>query len=566
MIDLRAHIGAGSLAFLAVSLILFWFHDQFWWPVDEGVYAYVAQRVLAGDILHRDLIDLHGGYGNLLNIWAFRVFGEDLLSLRYPLVVITVLQCLIAYALLASRGGLVASAGGLTLAAFSFVQFPNPSANWHALPLFFLLCLCLEILPKGAAQRLVLAGLCVGLCFFTRQLSGVFLALGLICVLMSETRRSETGTRAPGLLVGGAAIVGLGAYLASKAQAFGLLWAGIWPLVLLCVFAVHARMTWGQAGRTTALVLGGFLLAGLPLAALAWTQDAFTYWLQDIFFTALLINGQEFINKASFLDVLALAYEQVRSPNGASSFLSGVAWIALVASVPLLGQLTLRRISREGTAPVAAILAVFWAVGALHFQIPIYLFFALPPVLLALLMLLPSRGVAAGLLCLSAYVLAFQTVQPLERGLGGIVQGLRAGPNQPADLPRVSLRLQPSDAAIYRDTLAAIEALSPPGTPLMTLPMDPELNFMTDRPSPVRYYGTPLGLTDDTDLEETIEALDAAAPLVVVHRRLDKYLTPLSARLLELVRHRSGPPEAVGPFDLYLYHDADRSMASADAQ
>ena len=46
---------------LGVALILSIFHDQFWWPVDEGVYAYVAQRANAGDILNRDLIDLHAG-------------------------------------------------------------------------------------------------------------------------------------------------------------------------------------------------------------------------------------------------------------------------------------------------------------------------------------------------------------------------------------------------------------------------------------------------------------------------------------------------------------------------
>lgn len=564
MTDLRAHTRARALAFAAVAVILFWFHDQFWWPVDEGVYAYVAQRVLAGDILHRDLIDLHGGYGNLLNIWAFRLFGEDLLSLRYPLVAITVLQCLIAYALLASRGPLVAAAATVTVAAFSFVQFPNPSANWHALLLFFLLCLCLERLPKDTACRLVLAGLLVGLCFFTRQLSGVFLGLGLVCVLLAEARGSETGTRAPGLLVGGVAIAGLGTYVASKEQAFGLLWAGIWPLALLTLCALRSRMTFGQAGRTAALVLAGFVLAGLPLAAVAWHQGALGYWIEDIFFTALLINGQEFINTASHLDVIALAVQQIGGTHGAAGLLSGIAWIALIASVPLLGLLTLRRISRDEMTPLPALLAVFWAVGALHYQIPIYLFFVLPAVFLALLTLWPSRGMATAFVWLSLYMLAFQAAQPLERGLAGMVQGLRAGPNQPADLPRVSLRVQPADAAIYRETLAAIEALSAPGAPLMTLPMDPELNFMSNRPAPVRYYGTPLGLTDEAALSDTIAALDAAAPLVVVHRRQDKYLTPLSARLLEWVRDRSGPPEAVGPFDLYLYPDAARSMASAD--
>jgi hypothetical protein len=44
-----------------VAALLWQFHDRFWWPVDEGVYGYVAQRLLAGDVIHRDLIDLHGG-------------------------------------------------------------------------------------------------------------------------------------------------------------------------------------------------------------------------------------------------------------------------------------------------------------------------------------------------------------------------------------------------------------------------------------------------------------------------------------------------------------------------
>ena len=96
--DTMGFAGLGFLWLLLSGLILFHFHDQFWWGPDEGVYAYVAQRFLAGDTIHRDLIDIHPGYGNLLNILAFFVFGEDLLSLRYPLVVLTLLPLTLPHA------------------------------------------------------------------------------------------------------------------------------------------------------------------------------------------------------------------------------------------------------------------------------------------------------------------------------------------------------------------------------------------------------------------------------------------------------------------------------------
>ncbi len=562
MTDARAHVGPLLVAIASIGALLYWYHDQFWWPVDEGVYAYVAQRALAGDVLHRDLIDLHGGYGNLLNIWAFQLFGEDLLSLRYPLVAIAVLQCAVAYKLLAPAGSTVALTGAITVAAFSFIQFPNPSANWHALGSFFLLCLLLEKSSIKSATRLLVAGAILGLCFFTRQLSGVFLALGLICVLLSENAEDESGGRLPGLLIGSTAFIGVLVYIASKQQMFGMIWAGIWPLALLILVTFRARMTWAVAGRTSALVAVGFLMSGLPLAVVAMQQGAFSYWISDIFFTALIINGQEFINQASFGQVLSLGWQNVTQGAFFTSVLSGGAWIALVASVPFLGVLATWLMWRDKKVPAPVILAVFWSVSALHYQIPIYLFFALPAVFLALLMARPGQVMTVTLIALSAYMVVFQAGQPLERGLSGTVAGLRAPANEPAALPRVGLRIQPSDAETYRRMVQTIDTVARVDEPLMTLPMDPELNFMTGRKSPVRFYGTPLGLRSAEDLRTTVRALDTAAPLFVVHRRQDKYLTPLSKMLLEQVRDRSDVPVSVGPFDLYRYRSLENSTAS----
>lgn len=159
--------------------------------------------------------------------------------------------------------------------------------------------------------------------------------------------------------------------------------------------------------------------------------------------------------------------------------------------------------------------------------------------------------VAVALAVLSTVAIYYQAGQPLSRGLPGIIQGQRVALDAAEGLPRAGIAMERSDQRVFAALLARIEAGARPDEPLFTLPMDPELNFITGRPAPVRYYGTPLGLRSDADVTETLTLLMRAAPLFVVHRRNDKYLTPLSNDLLREIRRLASPPEAFGPFDLY---------------
>ena len=535
------------------SVIFYYFHDQFWWPVDEGVYAYVAQRANAGAVIHRDIIDLHSGYGNLLNSTAFRWFGEDLLSLRYPLVALALFQCVATIFLLPSKNPLLTFVAIVTVASFSFVQFLNPSSNWHALGAFFALCLILEKMNPGSSLRLLLAGFIVGLCFFIRQLSGVFLGIGLICFLVWEAPQNSKNPRLPALLIGAFLISALSAYLFSKQQAFGLVWSGLWSVGLLALINLRARISWIYTIRMASLTFAGFVLAGLPLCLTAIYNGSLAFWLSDIFFTALTINNQEFIANASYLHIVILALQNIFNGAGVVAIFSSLNWIALLLTVPAVGYIVCMAVARSETVAPTPILSVFWVTGALHYQIPIYLFFVVPAALLALLILRPNLIVSSLLVILSIWGLTLQAGQPLDRGIKGAVSGEIGVANEPANLPRVSLRIQPDDAAIFREIVAAIETSARPDEKLMTIPMEPELNFILNRASPVRYYGTPLGLREVSDVSNSLEALDAAAPLLVVHRRNDKYLTPLSAVLLEAIKERSDRPVQIGPFDLYRY-------------
>ena len=76
-------------------LILLFYHDRFWFLRDDGYYAQIAARILAGDVIHRDVQALHTGLIYFANALALKLFGADLLSMRFPLILMGVLQAVL---------------------------------------------------------------------------------------------------------------------------------------------------------------------------------------------------------------------------------------------------------------------------------------------------------------------------------------------------------------------------------------------------------------------------------------------------------------------------------------
>ncbi len=54
---------------------------------DDGQMGHVADRLLAGEVLHRDIQDVRPGYVNFINAAALSIFGPSLVSLCYPLAI-----------------------------------------------------------------------------------------------------------------------------------------------------------------------------------------------------------------------------------------------------------------------------------------------------------------------------------------------------------------------------------------------------------------------------------------------------------------------------------------------
>jgi hypothetical protein len=539
------------------AALLWYFHNRFWWPVDDGVYAYVAQRINAGDVMHRDLVDLHAGYVNLLHALAFRIFGEDLLSLRYPLAGLTLIQAALAAALLWPKGPWQAAAAALVVTAFSFIQFLNPSANWYALFLFFVTVWVLTRVDTARAPGAILIGFLIGLCFLFRQLSGVFLAMGVLTwLLVRPSAGEERGILARVVLA--VMALGLGGYLWSKGSLVGFLLIGLWPLAFLIVSMRSVRRPDAVVAVLLVRLSIGACLAAAPLVIYHLIEGSLGIWLNDIVFAAFLIHGQDFIAQASFLILIIGGLLGLTNWTEPSVLLNGVLWLGLTFAPLLLGVLVLKAgEARNATAILSyplPLMACFFALVALHYQIPIYLFFAIAPVLIALLFAgrtVSSRLVPSILVFSAVIAVVYQAGQPVSRGLDGIVRGHRVALDASDGLPRARVRMERADQDVYRRLIDRIESTALPSEALFALPMDPELNFLTKRPAPVPYYGTPLGLRQAADVDETMARLEKAAPMFVVVRRDDKYLTPFSRDLLARIRRQDPVPEPYGPFDLY---------------
>src|SRR5688572_6248347 len=218
--------------------ILWTFHDRYWYPSDEGIYAHIAERLLAGEVLSRDVQSLHPGYINFVNAAAMWLFGLDLLSLRYPLMAAAFLQGCLVFDLVARRSLVIAAAASFISTTLGTIQFLNPTAHWYCLSLVVAVIWWMQVVPERHWWRLVGAGFLVGLILLFRQLSGLWAGMALLIVVCFEESRprGESHTWLARVLLAGVALL-LVAYLMTVAGSRPLarLMTGIWPVVLVVI-------------------------------------------------------------------------------------------------------------------------------------------------------------------------------------------------------------------------------------------------------------------------------------------------------------------------------------------
>ncbi|MFL5607922.1 MAG: hypothetical protein ACJ8AD_15835, partial [Gemmatimonadaceae bacterium] len=212
------------LAVLALgAAYLAWHLDRGWIPNDDGSLAHAAERMLQGELPHRDFDDIYTGGLAALNALAFRILGTTLLTLRLVLFGAFVAWVPAVFAI-ARRFVAPLAAGAVTLlaVAWSLPNHPAAMPSWYNLFLatFGILAL-LKYLEGGRQRWLVIAGVMGGLSFLAKVI-GLYYVAGVLLFLVfqaQEQGRVERGTAgqraiAYAVLVSGALLLLVAALLA----------------------------------------------------------------------------------------------------------------------------------------------------------------------------------------------------------------------------------------------------------------------------------------------------------------------------------------------------------------
>jgi hypothetical protein len=539
------------------------FHNRFWWPPDEGNYAYVAERLLSGDVLHRDIQDVHAGYINFVNAAAFSLFGMRLVSLRYPIAVLTVVQSGLMFLLLGRRGLLPASIGAIALASLSFVQFLNPTANWYCLFIAIATIGWLRWVPGGSVRRDVGSGFLVASTFLFRQPSGLLLGMGVMVFVLLEWPHTPSGKGDKGrglaratLLVIGA---GLALYLAKTTDGGGWFLFGVWPFPILLHAWRRTAAPNKELSRTLCTFSLGAAIAVAPLIIYHLAHGSLGVWVADVFGAAVSLPSLPFLQRPGYLQIAVLAFRGL-ALGGLAERLNAVFWLGLLIVAALLGLALLRMLARRPPgSPLhpLPIVALFYAVVSVHYQIPIYLFYTAGLSLAALLWcnMEGTNARRAPVLWFSAVLavvaLYYQAAMPASRGLQGVVAGERRASATPLRLARAGLYVESEDAARYHRIIDLIAQQTEPGDTILALPSDAELYFLADRRNPFRFYNTALGVRSPGQLDAALLTLRCHPPKLVFYRPGDKYNTVASERMMHLIQNSYEALPPLPPFEVF---------------
>ena len=170
--------------------------DQGWMNHDDGSLAQSAQRVLTGELPHRDFAELYTGGLAFIDAGVFWLFGENMGWLRIPLYVafLGFVPCFYAVArrFLPPIGAFVATLFAIT---WSVPAYPAPMPSWYLLFLsVFGIYAALRFFETERTLWLGLAGLAGGVSVCIK-ITGVWYVIAVLLALALAHER-RVGLRA----------------------------------------------------------------------------------------------------------------------------------------------------------------------------------------------------------------------------------------------------------------------------------------------------------------------------------------------------------------------------------
>lgn len=175
-----------------------WHLNRGWVPHDDGALAQSAERLLHGQLSHRDFDDIYTGGLAYLNAGAFRLFGTTLLSMRIVMFAVFLAWTPVVYYLASRFTGTLASAGVTLLAVvWSLPNYAAPMPSWYNLFLAtFGVAALFRHMEDGRRRWLVMAGVAGGLSFLVKVI-GLYYVAGVLLYLVFQAHASARAAAGP---------------------------------------------------------------------------------------------------------------------------------------------------------------------------------------------------------------------------------------------------------------------------------------------------------------------------------------------------------------------------------
>lgn len=534
---MNTHILSLTACIAASAAILFHFYNTFWYAPDDGVFAYVADLLVKGGVYGVTVHDIHPGYHALLNTALFRLFGADFVVLRYPLVLLCLLQAGMICHMLRARGPLISFLGGVTATAIGFVQYLSASPNWYAL---FFAVLCVFLLAEYRDKKWLwpALGAIVGVTLLFRHPSGIFLGAGIAAYVISQS--GPTAARAAkiaGMALSAVIIAGLVVYNALIGDMIVSVQIGLWPVVMMILLMMRGASLDAVAWRRLLLASAGGAAALLPMLMYQVVWGDLVIWFKSSFMTSPSILARTFFAERRYWNLPAVCLEILWKQRDMLALGAAAYWLLLYILPVAAGMRGIAAILKKAPHPALCI-APFFAYVSIYYQIPFYFFASAALMLLALLAPdeqaprpLTTYSQAAAMILVSAFALLFYAAAPIHLGTRN---------DTPADIPGVSLTIPKKSKETYERLLTLIESRSRKDDYIFAFPGNPELYFLSQRKNPLQYCCTPFEITSDEKLEEAKEQLLAHKPKIVIYRAVTIYRGPYEEALAAWLTEKAG--------------------------